>query len=158
MYNKAIKEDLTFKKAQQLADIFAEQDGRRPRIMLAKMGPNAHNQEAKLVATSYADIGFDVDICPLFQTPTEVTKQAVENDVHILGISSLSGKHKTLVPQIIEALKAYDREDIMVIIGGDIPNQDYQFLLDTGATAVFGPETKISEAAIKLLTFLITED
>lgn len=155
VYSKAIKDDKSFKKAQELADIFAEQDGRRPRIMVAKMGQDGHDRGAKVIATSYADIGFDVDIAPLFQTPAEVAKQAIENDVHILGISSLAAGHKTLVPQVIEALKTYGRDDIMVIVGGIIPKQDYQFLLDAGATAVFGPGTKISEAAIKILEILI---
>lgn len=155
VYSKAIKDDKSFKKAQELADVFAEQDGRRPRIMIAKMGQDGHDRGAKVIATSYADIGFDVDIGPLFQTPEEVAKQAVENDVHILGVSSLAAGHKTLVPQVIEALKSYDRDDIMVIVGGVIPKQDYQFLFDAGAIAVFGPGTKISETAIKILEILI---
>lgn len=155
VYSKAIKQDKSFKRAQELADIFAEQDGRRPRIMVAKMGQDGHDRGAKVVATSYADIGFDVDIGPLFETPAEVAKQAVENDIHILGISSLAAGHKTLVPQVIQALKSYGRDDIMVIVGGVIPKQDYPFLLDAGATAVFGPGTKISETAIKILEILI---
>ena len=155
VYSKAIKDDKSFKKAQELADIFAEQDGRRPRIMIAKMGQDGHDRGAKVIATSYADIGFDVDIGPLFQTPAEVAKQAVENDVHILGVSSLAAGHKTLVPQVIEALKSYNRDDIMVIVGGVIPKQDYQFLFDAGAIAVFGPGTKISETAIRILEILI---
>ncbi len=155
VYSKAIENDDSFKKAQQLADIFAEQDGRRPRIMIAKMGQDGHDRGAKVVATGYADIGFDVDIGPLFQTPIEAAKQAVENDVHILGVSSQAAGHKTLVPQVIEELKNYGREDIMVIVGGVIPKQDYQFLFDAGAVAVFGPGTKISEAAIKILEILI---
>ncbi|GAA3624761.1 methylmalonyl-CoA mutase [Flavivirga jejuensis] len=155
VYSKEIKDDKSFKKAQQLADVFAEQDGRRPRIMIAKMGQDGHDRGAKVVATGYADVGFDVDIGPLFQTPQEAAKQAVENDVHILGVSSLAAGHKTLVPQVIEALKAYDRDDIMVIVGGVIPKQDYQYLFDAGAIAVFGPGTKISDAAIKILEILI---
>ena len=155
VYKKAIKEDETFKKARMLSDQFAEQDGRRPRIMIAKMGQDGHDRGAKVVATAYADLGFDVDIGPLFQTPEEVAKQAVENDVHILGVSSLAGGHKTLVPQVIEALKTYQRDDIMVIVGGVIPKQDYQYLFDHGAVAVFGPGTKISEAAITLLEILL---
>jgi methylmalonyl-CoA mutase len=155
VYSKGIKDDKSFKKAQELADEFAEQDGRRPRIMIAKMGQDGHDRGAKVVATGYADVGFDVDIGPLFQTPKEAAKQAVENDVHILGVSSLAAGHKTLVPQVIEELKKYDREDIMVIVGGVIPKQDYQFLFDAGAVAVFGPGTKISEAAIKILEILI---
>ncbi len=155
VYSKEIKDDESFKKAQELADIFAEQDGRRPRIMIAKMGQDGHDRGAKVVATGYADVGFDVDIGPLFQTPQEAAKQAVENDVHILGVSSLAAGHKTLVPQVIEALKDYGRDDIMVIVGGVIPKQDYQYLFDAGAIAVFGPGTKISDAAIKILEILI---
>ncbi|MFS4482656.1 methylmalonyl-CoA mutase [Hyunsoonleella sp. 2307UL5-6] len=158
VYSKAIKNDDSFKKAQELADVFAAQDGRRPRIMIAKMGQDGHDRGAKVVATSYADIGFDVDIGPLFQTPKEAAKQAVENDVHILGVSSQAAGHKTLVPQVIEELKNYGRDDIMVIVGGVIPKQDYQFLFDAGAIAVFGPGTKISEAAIKILDILIDEE
>ncbi|WP_438963371.1 methylmalonyl-CoA mutase [Winogradskyella sp.] len=155
VYSKEIKDDKSFKKARELADKFAEQDGRRPRIMIAKMGQDGHDRGAKVVATGYADVGFDVDIGPLFQTPKEAAKQAVENDVHILGVSSLAAGHKTLVPQVIEELKSYGRDDIMVIVGGVIPKQDYQFLFDTGAVAVFGPGTKISEAAIQILEILI---
>lgn len=155
VYKKAIKEDETFKKARMLSDQFAEQDGRRPRIMIAKMGQDGHDRGAKVVATAYADLGFDVDIGPLFQTPEEVAKQAVENDVHILGVSSLAGGHKTLVPKVIEALKTYQRDDIMVIVGGVIPKQDYQYLFDHGTVAVFGPGTKVSEAAITLLEILL---
>ncbi|MBR9846607.1 MAG: methylmalonyl-CoA mutase [Algicola sp.] len=155
VYSKEIKDDESFKKARELADTFAEQDGRRPRIMIAKMGQDGHDRGAKVVATGYADVGFDVDIGPLFQTPKEAAKQAVENDVHILGISSLAAGHKTLVPQVIEELKNYGRDDIMVIVGGVIPKQDYQYLFDAGAVAVFGPGTKISDAAIKILEILI---
>ncbi len=155
VYSKEIKNDESFKKARALADTFAEQDGRRPRIMIAKMGQDGHDRGAKVVATGYADVGFDVDIGPLFQTPEEAAKQAVENDVHILGVSSLAAGHKTLVPQVIEALKKYGREDIMVIVGGVIPKQDYQYLFDAGAVAVFGPGTKISDAAITILDILI---
>ena len=155
VYSKEIKDDSSFHKAQQLANQFAEQEGRRPRIMIAKMGQDGHDRGAKVVATGYADVGFDVDIGPLFQTPAEAAKQAVENDVHILGVSSLAAGHKTLVPQVIEELKTYGREDIMVIVGGVIPKQDYQYLFDAGAVAVFGPGTKISEAAIKILEILI---
>ena len=155
VYSKEIKGDSSFKKAREMADKFAEQDGRRPRIMIAKMGQDGHDRGAKVVASGYADVGFDVDIGPLFQTPKEAAKQAVENDVHILGVSSLAAGHKTLVPQVIEELKAYGRDDIMVIVGGVIPKQDYQFLFDAGAVAVFGPGTKISDAAIKILEILI---
>ena len=157
VYSKEIKNDSSFTKARQLANHFAEKEGRRPRIMIAKMGQDGHDRGAKVVATGYADVGFDVDIGPLFQTPAEAARQAVENDVHILGVSSLAAGHKTLVPQVIEELKKYDREDIMVIVGGVIPSQDYQFLFDAGAVAVFGPGTTISDAAIQLLEILIDE-
>lgn len=156
VYSKEIKNDESFEKAKQLADEFAKLEGRRPRIMIAKMGQDGHDRGAKVVATGYADVGFDVDIGPLFQTPAEAAKQAVENDVHILGVSSLAAGHKTLVPQVIEELKKYGREDIMVIVGGVIPAQDYEYLFDCGAVAVFGPGTKISDAAIKILEILIS--
>ena len=155
VYSKEIKNNESFELAKQKANEFAELEGRRPRIMIAKMGQDGHDRGAKVVATGYADVGFDVDIGPLFQTPAEAAKQAVENDVHILGVSSLAAGHKTLVPQVIEELKNYGREDIMVIVGGVIPAQDYQFLFDAGAVAVFGPGTKISEAAIQILDVLI---
>ena len=155
MYSKEIKNDPSFEKARELANKFAKLEGRRPRIMIAKMGQDGHDRGAKVVATGYADVGFDVDIGPLFQTPEEATQQAIENDVHIIGVSSLAAGHKTLVPKVIEELKKYDREDIMVIVGGVIPPQDYQFLFDAGAVAVYGPGTKISEAAIDLLQILI---
>lgn len=155
VYSKEIKKDPAFAKAQELANQFAELDGRRPRIMIAKMGQDGHDRGAKVVATGYADIGFDVDIGPLFQTPKEAAKQAMENDVHILGVSSLAAGHKTLVPKVIEELTKLGRPDIMVIVGGVIPQQDYQFLFDAGAVAVFGPGTKISEAAIGLLDIMI---
>ena len=155
VYSKEIKDDSSFEKAKLMADEFAKQEGRRPRIMIAKMGQDGHDRGAKVVATGYADVGFDVDIGPLFQTPAEAAKQAIENDVHILGVSSLAAGHKTLVPQVIEELKKYGREDIMVVVGGVIPAQDYQFLFDAGAVAVFGPGTKISDAAIKILEILI---
>ena len=157
VYSKEIKNDESFEKAKQLADAFAKKEGRRPRIMIAKMGQDGHDRGAKVVATGYADVGFDVDIGPLFQTPEEAAKQAVENDVHILGVSSLAAGHKTLVPQVIEELKKYGRDDIMVIVGGVIPAQDYQFLFDAGAVAVFGPGTKISDAAIQILEVLLEE-
>jgi len=155
VYSKEIKKDPSFEKAREFANKFAELEGRRPRIMIAKMGQDGHDRGAKVVATGYADVGFDVDIGPLFQTPEEATKQAIENDVHIIGVSSLAAGHKTLVPKVIEELTKYNREDIMVIVGGVIPPQDYQFLFDAGAVAVYGPGTKISEAAIDLLQILI---
>jgi methylmalonyl-CoA mutase len=144
-----------FRKACAMADDFAAMEGRRPRIMIAKMGQDGHDRGAKVVATGYADIGFDVDVGPLFQTPAEAAKQAVENDVHILGVSSLAAGHKTLVPQVIEELKKHGREDIMVIVGGVIPPQDYAFLYKAGAVAVFGPGTSIPDAAVKLLEIMV---
>jgi methylmalonyl-CoA mutase len=155
VYSKEIDKDPSFKKARELANKFAKLEGRRPRIMIAKMGQDGHDRGAKVVATGYADVGFEVDIGPLFQTPEEATQQAVENDVHIIGVSSLAAGHKTLVPKVIEELKKYGREDIMVIVGGVIPPQDYQFLFDAGAVAVYGPGTRISDAAIDLLQILI---
>ena len=155
VYSKEIKNNKLFKEATELIDKFAELEGRRPRIMIAKLGQDGHDRGAKVVATAYADLGFDVDIGPLFQTPKEAVKQAIENDVHILGISSLAAGHKTLVPQVISELKKYEREDIMVIVGGVIPAQDYQFLFDCGAVGVFGPGTKIAQAAIDMITILI---
>ena len=155
VYSKEIKNDVSFEKAKKLADQFSKNEGRRPRIMIAKMGQDGHDRGAKVIATGYADLGFDVDIGPLFQTAEEAAKQAVENDVHILGVSSLAGGHKTLVPKVIDALKAYGRDDIMVIVGGVIPKQDYRYLFDAGTIAVFGPGTKISDTAISVLEILI---
>ena len=155
VYSKEIKNDVSFEKAKKLADQFSKNEGRRPRIMIAKMGQDGHDRGAKVVATGYADLGFDVDIGPLFQTAEEAAKQAVENDVHILGVSSLAGGHKTLVPKVIDALKAYGRDDIMVVVGGVIPKQDYRYLFDAGTIAVFGPGTKISDTAISVLEILI---
>lgn len=155
VYSSESKDDDSFRKACEMADEFARLDGRRPRIMIAKMGQDGHDRGAKVVATGYADIGFDVDIGPLFQTPAESARQAVENDVHILGVSSLAAGHKTLVPQVIEELKKLGREDILVIVGGVIPPQDYDYLYKAGAMAIFGPGTVISDAAIKMLDILI---
>src|SRR6056297_3665245 len=155
VYSSEYKNDGDFEEARELVEKFAEKEGRQPRIMIAKMGQDGHDRGAKVVSTGYADLGFDVDIGPLFQTPAEAAKQAVENDVHILGVSSLAAGHKTLVPQVIEELKKLGREDIMVIVGGVIPTQDYQYLYDAGAAAVFGPGTVISDAAIKMLNILI---
>ncbi|KPM31673.1 Methylmalonyl-CoA mutase [Croceitalea dokdonensis DOKDO 023] len=157
VYSKEIKKDELFDKAKTMANEFAASEGRRPRIMVAKMGQDGHDRGAKVVSTGYADLGFDVDIGPLFQTPEEVAKQAVENDVHILGISSLAGGHKTLVPAVVTELKKYGREDIIIIVGGVIPKQDYDFLYEHGALAIFGPGTKISEAAITILEILMDE-
>ncbi|AMC10725.1 methylmalonyl-CoA mutase [Lutibacter profundi] len=155
VYSKEIKNDSAFKEAKQLANKFAELEGRRPRIMISKLGQDGHDRGAKVVSTGYADLGFDVDIGPLFQTPKEAVKQAIENDVHILGISSLAAGHKTLIPQVITELKNYGREDILVIVGGVIPVQDYQFLFDAGVVGIYGPGTKISKAAIEILNILI---
>ncbi|NMD15416.1 MAG: methylmalonyl-CoA mutase, partial [Bacteroidales bacterium] len=155
VYSLESKDDDNFRKACEMADEFARLEGRRPRIMIAKMGQDGHDRGAKVVATGYADIGFDVDIGPLFQTPEEAARQAVENDVHILGVSSLAAGHKTLVPQVIEELKKLGRDDILVIVGGVIPPQDYEFLYEAGVAAIFGPGTVVSEAAIKILEILI---
>ncbi len=155
IYASENKNDMTFSKAQKLANKFAEKEGRRPRIMIAKMGQDGHDRGAKVVATGYADMGFDVDMGPLFQTPEEAAQQAVENDVHILGISSLAAGHKTLVPQVMAKLKEFGREDIMVIVGGVIPAQDYQYLYDAGVIGIFGPGTSVSKAAIDILNILL---
>ena len=155
VYSKEIKMDKDFSTAKELADKFAAIDGRRPRIMVAKMGQDGHDRGAKVIATSFADMGFDVDIGPLFQTPAEAAKQAIENDVHILGVSSLAAGHKTLVPQVIAELKKYGRDDIMVVAGGVIPQQDYDFLFKAGVSFIFGPGTVISKSAIDILNKLI---
>lgn len=155
VYASEASSDDSFKEAHKLADEFAELEGRRPRIMIAKMGQDGHDRGAKVVATGYADIGFDVDIGPLFQTPAEAARQAVENDVHVLGVSSLAAGHKTLVPQVIDELKKLGREDIMVIVGGVIPPQDYQFLYDAGVAAIFGPGSVVSDAGVSILNLLI---
>ncbi len=152
VYKSEVSDDENFKLAREMADHFAELDGRRPRIMVAKMGQDGHDRGAKVIATSFADLGFDVDMGPLFQTPEEVARQATENDVHVVGASSLAAGHKTLVPQLIEELRKLGREDIMVIAGGVIPAQDYQFLQDAGVKGIFGPGTVISLAAQKILT------
>jgi len=154
VYSGEVKKNEDFIAAQDAADAFAEKEGRRPRILVAKMGQDGHDRGAKVIATSFADIGFDVDIGPLFQTPKEVAKQAVENDVHIVGVSSLAGGHKTLVPAVIEELKNYGREDIMVVAGGVIPHQDYDFLFENGVAFVFGPGTVIANAAQEILAQL----
>ncbi|KAB2930726.1 MAG: methylmalonyl-CoA mutase [Leptonema illini] len=158
VYSSEIMNDNSFKEAKDLADRFAKNEGRRPRILVAKMGQDGHDRGAKVVATSFADIGFDVDVGPLFQTPEEVAKQAIENDVHILGVSSLAGGHRTLVPQVIDELKRLGRDDILVIAGGVIPHQDYEALYKAGVAAVFGPGTVIAAAAAQLLKLLLGED
>ncbi len=155
VYSAESADDKSYQRAKELAEKFAKMVGRQPRIMVAKMGQDGHDRGAKVVSTGYADIGFDVDIGPLFQTPEEAARQAVENDVHVLGVSSLAAGHKTLVPQVIEELKKLGREDIMVIAGGVIPAQDYDFLYNAGVVAIFGPGTSVSVAAQKMLEVLI---
>ena len=157
VYSFESKDDMKYQEAKKLVEKFVEKEGRQPRIMIAKMGQDGHDRGAKVVATGYADIGFDVDIGPLFQTPEEAARQAVENDVHILGVSSLAAGHKTLIPKVIAELKKHEREDIMVIAGGVIPPQDYQFLYDAGVVGIFGPGTSVSKAAIKILEVLVEE-
>ncbi len=155
VYSSESKEDPDFAKARELCSKFAEQEGRQPRIMIAKMGQDGHDRGAKVVSTGYADVGFDVDIGPLFQTPEEAAKQAVENDVHILGVSSLAAGHKTLIPSVIAELKKLGREDIMIIAGGVIPSQDYQYLYDAGVAAIFGPGSSVSKAAVQILELFL---
>lgn len=155
VYSAEVMQDQDFIKAREMADQFSRLEGRRPRIMIAKMGQDGHDRGAKVIATSFADIGFDVDIGPLFQTPEEAAKQAAENDVHVLGVSSLAAGHKTLIPQVIQELKRIGRDDIMVIAGGVIPHQDYDFLKDNGVFGIFGPGTKISIAAQEILSLLL---
>ena len=157
VYSSAVKQDPDFVKACQMVAEFAKKEGRQPRIMIAKMGQDGHDRGAKVVATGYADCGFDVDMGPLFQTPAEAAKQAVENDVHILGVSSLAAGHKTLIPQVIEELKKLGREDIIVTAGGVIPAQDYDFLYKAGVAAIFGPGTRIPTSAIQMLEILNRE-
>ncbi|MFP4620105.1 MAG: methylmalonyl-CoA mutase [Bacteroidales bacterium] len=158
VYSSETKNSAQYQRAKELVQKFAREEGRQPRIMVAKMGQDGHDRGAKVVATGYADLGFDVDIGPLFQTPAEAARQAVENDVHILGISSLAGGHKTLVPQVMEELRKLGREDIMVIVGGVIPSQDYQFLYNAGVMGIFGPGTPIPETAIKILNILLGKE
>ncbi|GAA4827723.1 methylmalonyl-CoA mutase [Algivirga pacifica] len=158
VYAKEAAEDSSFQQAQKLADEFAKLEGRRPRIMVAKMGQDGHDRGAKVVATSFADLGFDVDVAPLFQTPAEVAMQAAENDVHIVGVSTLAAGHKTLVPELIAELTKLGREDIIVVVGGVIPPKDYDFLFKAGAQAVFGPGTIIAKAAIDILEGLLEEE
>jgi methylmalonyl-CoA mutase len=154
VYSAESQGDGNFEKARTLAGEFAAHEGRQPRIMIAKMGQDGHDRGAKVVATGYADIGFDVDIGPLFQTPAETARQAVENDVHVIGVSSLAAGHKTLVPQLLAELKKLGREDIFIVVGGVIPAQDYDFLYKAGVAAIFGPGTPVSAAAVKILEFL----
>ena len=154
VYSSEIKQDAEFAKAKEMVASFAKKEGRQPRIMVAKLGQDGHDRGAKVVATGYADCGFDVDMGPLFQTPEEAVKEAVENDVHVIGVSSLAAGHKTLVPQVIAELKKYGREDIIVIVGGVIPPQDYDFLYKAGAAAIFGPGTRIAKCVIEIMKLL----
>ena len=155
MYSSESKNDKDFDVACQLTEEFAQKEGRRPRIFIAKMGQDGHDRGAKVVATGYADCGFDVDMGPLFQTPAEAAREAVENDVHVVGVSSLAAGHKTLVPQLIDELKKLGREDIMVIAGGVIPAQDYDFLYQAGVAAIFGPGTSVAKAAVEMMNILL---
>ena len=157
VYAGEVSDDENFRLAREMADRFAGMEGRRPRILVAKMGQDGHDRGAKVIATSFADLGFDVDIGPLFQTPEEVARQAAENDVHIVGVSSLAGGHKTLVPALIAELKKLGRADIMVIAGGVIPPQDYDYLYQAGVSGVFGPGSIISVAAQNILRQLTGE-
>jgi methylmalonyl-CoA mutase len=155
VYSKEMKDQTEFDEVRKLADRFAESDGRRPRMLVAKMGQDGHDRGAKVIATSFADLGFDVDIGPLFQTPEEVAMQAAENDVHIVGASSLAGGHKTLIPELIESLRKIGRPDIMVIVGGVVPEKDFEFLFLSGVSFVFGPGTVITSAAREILSKLL---
>jgi methylmalonyl-CoA mutase len=158
VYAAGTKNDEAFVKAQELTAAFAKKEGRQPRIMIAKMGQDGHDRGAKVVATGYADCGFDVDMGPLFQTPAEAAREAVENDVHVVGASSLAAGHKTLIPQLIEELKKLGREDIMVIAGGVIPAQDYDFLYKAGVAAIFGPGTSVAKAAVEMMKILLDQE
>lgn len=158
VYSAESKNDSQFEKACQMTERFAQKEGRRPRIFIAKMGQDGHDRGAKVVATGYADCGFDVDMGPLFQTPAEAAREAVENDVHIVGVSSLAAGHKTLIPALFEELKKLGREDIMVIAGGVIPAQDYDFLYETGVAAIFGPGTPVAKSAIEMMRILLDEE
>jgi methylmalonyl-CoA mutase len=157
VYSQEVKQDSTFAQAQRLADQFAEIEGRRPRVMIAKMGQDGHDRGAKVVASSFADLGFDVDMGPLFQTPEEVARQAIENDVHFIGASSLAAGHKTLIPQLVEELEKLGRPDIMVFAGGVIPAQDYEYLLNRKVAAIFGPGSVIAESAIKIMEMYLAD-
>jgi methylmalonyl-CoA mutase len=154
VYGSQYGDDTAFEEIRRDVEAFSEREGRRPRMLVAKMGQDGHDRGAKVVGTAFADLGFDVDFGPLFDTPAEVAKAAVENDVHVVGVSSQAAGHKTLVPQLVEELKAAGAEDIVVVVGGVIPPQDYDFLSDHGVAAIFGPGTNIPEAAHKVLTLL----
>ncbi len=155
VYSSEMKNKKELEEVRALSDRFAAMDGRRPRILVAKMGQDGHDRGAKVIATAFADLGFDVDIGPLFQTPEEVAKQATENDVHVVGASSLAAGHKTLVPELIAALKKLKRPDIMVVAGGVIPQKDYEFLYQAGVSGIFGPGTPVTEAAKTILNKLL---
>ena len=157
VYSSETKSDVTFQKASALAEEFSKKEGRQPRIMIAKMGQVGHDRGAKDVATGYADCGFDVDMGPLFQTPAEAARQAVENDVHVLGVSSLAAGHKTLIPEVMAELVKLGRPDILVIAGGVIPAQDYDFLYKEGVAAIFGPGTSVTKAAVDIMNILMKE-
>jgi methylmalonyl-CoA mutase len=154
VYGAAYEGDEGFAEIQRNVEDFAKAEGRRPRMLVVKMGQDGHDRGAKVIATAFADIGFDVDVGPLFQTPAEAAQDAIDNDVHVIGISSQAAGHKTLAPQLVQALKEADAEDIIVICGGVIPQQDYQFLYDSGVKAIFGPGTNIPKAASEILTLL----
>jgi methylmalonyl-CoA mutase len=158
VYSAESKSDATLEEARAMTEKFARKEGRQPRIMVAKMGQDGHDRGAKVVATGYADCGFDVDMGPLFQTPAEAARQAVENDVHVLGVSSLAAGHKTLVPQVIEELAKLGRPDIIVIAGGVIPAQDYDFLYKAGVAAIFGPGSPVAKSAIQIVKILLGEE
>ena len=156
IYSSESESDPEFQKARKMADQFAAQEGRRPRILVGKMGQDGHDRGAKVIATAFADEGFDVDVGPLFQTPKELARMAVENDVDVLGVSTLAGGHKTLVPEVIDELKKFDRGDILVVVGGVIPPQDYNELYAAGASGVYGPGTIIPICAQKVLDALLS--
>jgi methylmalonyl-CoA mutase len=155
VYSSEIQSDPEFQKARKMADDFAADEGRRPRILIAKLGQDGHDRGARVIATAFADIGFDVDIGPLFQTPREVARMAAENDVHVVGVSTLAGGHKTLIPELVAELKKVGRDDILVMAGGVIPPQDYEFLYSAGAGGIFGPGTVIPVSAQKILSVLM---
>jgi methylmalonyl-CoA mutase len=155
VYSSESQDDPEFGKARELAEEFAKLEGRRPRILIAKMGQDGHDRGARIIATGFADLGFDVDIGPLFQTPREAARMAVENDVHVLGVSTLAGGHRTLVPELISELRTLGREDILVYVGGVIPPQDYDWLSSTGVAGVFGPGATIPSCAQAILSRLI---
>ena len=157
VYGRHYQQEEKIQEVREMTEEFMEHEGRRPRILIAKMGQDGHDRGAKVVATAYADLGFDVDMGPLFQTPEETAKQAIENDVHVIGMSSLAGGHKTLLPQLKQELKRLGREDIIIIAGGVIPKQDYDYLLEHGAAAIFGPGTVIPEAAVTIMEQIYKE-